>query len=56
MTSPVPEFSRPFRAHDVAGVTRQQMIEAEPQERDALAARFDLLALDRLTGVPSLGQ
>ena len=44
-----PEFSRPFRAHDVGGITRQQMIEAEPAERDALAKRFDLIELERLT-------
>jgi uncharacterized metal-binding protein YceD (DUF177 family) len=49
-----PEFSRPFRAHDVAGVTRQQMIEATPDECAALAARFDLLALERLTAAIEL--
>lgn len=49
-----PEFSRHFRAHDVAGMTRQQMIEAEPHERAALAKRFGLLALDRLTAALEL--
>jgi uncharacterized metal-binding protein YceD (DUF177 family) len=44
-----PEFSRPFRAHDVGSLTRQQMIEAEPAERDALARRFGLVELERLT-------
>lgn len=45
----IPEFSRPFRAHEVGGLTRQQMIEAGGDERDALAARFGLIGLDRLT-------
>lgn len=49
-----PEFSRPFRAHDVGTHTRQQMIEAEPDERLALATRFDLLTLDRLTAALEL--
>ncbi|PZN96722.1 MAG: hypothetical protein DCF31_02715 [Alphaproteobacteria bacterium] len=49
-----PEFSRPFRAHDVGGPTRQQAIEADPGEREALAVRFDLLALDRLTAALEL--
>ena len=49
-----PEFSRHFRAHDVGGVTRQQMIEAEPHERAALASRFGLLSLDRLTAALEL--
>ncbi len=44
-----PEFSRPFRAHDVGGIARQQMIEAEPDERAALARRFGLVDLERLT-------
>jgi uncharacterized metal-binding protein YceD (DUF177 family) len=50
MSPPVaPEFARPFRAHDVAGLARQQVIEADAGERTALAQRFGLLALDRLT-------
>jgi uncharacterized metal-binding protein YceD (DUF177 family) len=48
------EFSRPFRAHDVGSHTRQQMIEAEPHERDALAQRFTLLELARLTAALEL--
>lgn len=44
-----PEFSRQFRVHDVGGITRQQMIEADEGERAALAGRFGLLSLDRLT-------
>lgn len=49
-----PEFSRPFRAHDVGTHTRQQMIEAEPHERAALADRFFLLDLERLTAALEL--
>lgn len=50
----IPEFSRPFRAHDVGGMARQQMIEAEPAERDALARRFGLVELVRLTAALTL--
>ncbi|KAB7647562.1 YceD family protein [Polymorphobacter fuscus] len=49
-----PEFSRPFRAHDVGTHTRQQMIEAGPPERAALADRFYLLDLERLTAALEL--
>jgi len=49
-----PEFSRPFRAHDIGGMVRQQMIEAEPDELAALAKRFGLLSLDRLTAALEL--
>jgi uncharacterized metal-binding protein YceD (DUF177 family) len=49
-----PEFSRPFRAHDIGGMNRQQMIEAEPDELAALARRFGLLSLDRLTAALEL--
>ena len=48
------EFSRPFRAHDVGTHTRQQMIEATAEERAALADRFFLLDLDRLTAAIEL--
>lgn len=49
-----PEFSRPFRAHDIGGMNRQQMIEADYNERAALAKRFGLLSLDRLTAALEL--
>jgi uncharacterized metal-binding protein YceD (DUF177 family) len=49
-----PEFSRPFRAHDVGSHTRQQMIEANADERAALADRFFLLDLERLTAALEL--
>ncbi|MBC7506688.1 MAG: DUF177 domain-containing protein [Sandarakinorhabdus sp.] len=55
MTPDTPlEFSRPFRAHDVGTHTRQQMIEADALERFALADRFFLLDLDRLTAALEL--
>lgn len=44
-----PEFSRIIRAHDVGTSPRGEGIEAKPIERSALATRFDLLTLDRLT-------
>lgn len=50
----IPEFSRPFRAHEVGGTVRQQAIEADPAERAALATRFALLGLDRLTATLEL--
>ena len=49
-----PEFSRPFRAHDVGSHTRQQMIEANADECAALADRFFLLDLERLTAALEL--
>ena len=49
-----PEFARPFRAHEVGSHTRQQMIEADASERTALARRFTLLDLDRLTAALEL--
>jgi uncharacterized metal-binding protein YceD (DUF177 family) len=49
-----PEFSRPFRAHEVGSHTRQQLIAAEPHERAALADRFFLLELERLTATIAL--
>ena len=47
MTS-TPEFSRPLRAHEVGGTQRRFTLTADAAERAALAARFTLLALDRL--------
>ncbi|HZV56938.1 MAG TPA: DUF177 domain-containing protein [Sphingobium sp.] len=49
MAAPAPEFSRPLRLNEVGDGTRERMIEAESDERAALARRFGLLALDRLT-------
>jgi uncharacterized metal-binding protein YceD (DUF177 family) len=49
-----PEFSRPIRAHDLGSLTRQQMIEADADERAAVAKRFGLPALERLTAALEL--
>ena len=43
-----PEFSRPVRADDVGGARDARLIAADATERAALAARFGLIALDRL--------
>jgi uncharacterized metal-binding protein YceD (DUF177 family) len=43
------EFGRPIRLDNLGGKPRAMTIAAEPEERAALAARFGLLALDRLT-------
>lgn len=43
-----PEFSRPVRIDTLGPAPRPMTIEAEPEERAALAERFDLVAIDRL--------
>jgi uncharacterized metal-binding protein YceD (DUF177 family) len=47
--SATPEYSHILRAHEIGGVTKRLMLEANDSERAALAGRFDLLSLDRLT-------
>ena len=49
-----PEFSRPVRIDTIGGGPRSLSVTATPAERAALAARFDLLALDRLEAELSL--
>jgi hypothetical protein len=44
------EFSRPFAIDDIDPKGSLVALEADPEERRRLAARFDLLALDRLVG------
>jgi uncharacterized metal-binding protein YceD (DUF177 family) len=44
----VTEFSRPFRLDSLSGEPRSVHIEAGPAERSALAARFELVAVDAL--------
>jgi uncharacterized metal-binding protein YceD (DUF177 family) len=44
-----PEFSRLVPLARIGREPLQQDIEASPQEREALARRFDLLSLDRLS-------
>jgi len=43
-----PEFSRPVRLDSLGGQPRAERIEADAAERAALAARFDLVAIERL--------
>ena len=43
-----PEFSRPERIDTIGGDARPVSIEATPEERAAVARRFDLVTLDRL--------
>ena len=43
------EFSRPVTAQDVGEVEISEVIEAAAAERTALAKRFGLLSLERLT-------
>ena len=43
------EFTRTMRAHEIGGIPKRLMLEADAAERAALAARFDLLNLDILT-------
>ena len=50
------EFSRPVRIDTLGEPPKAMAIEAGPEERAALAARFGLLALDRLTADLTLGR
>ncbi len=45
----IPEFHRPIAVLDLPSSWRTIEIEAEAAEREALARRFELLALDRLS-------
>jgi uncharacterized metal-binding protein YceD (DUF177 family) len=49
-----PEFSRPVAADTISSNPQHREIAAEPGERDALARRFGLLSLDKLTAVLDL--
>ena len=46
----VPEFSRPMRLDAIGDGLGHRAVAADDAERAALAARFDLVALDRLEG------
>jgi len=48
VSSAAPEFSHVVRAHEI-GSPKQHMLEADADQRTALAGRFTLLSLDRLT-------
>lgn len=54
MSNPVPEFSRLVPLARLGSEPFQTAIEATPEERDRLAERFDLIALDRLAAVVGL--
>lgn len=45
-----PEFLRPERIDTIGGEPRQATIEAQADERAALARRFNLIGVDRLAG------
>ncbi|WP_119165507.1 YceD family protein [Algihabitans albus] len=49
LRGPDPEFSRPFALDKLGAQTALVEIEAKPLERAALAVRFDLKSLDRLS-------
>ncbi len=50
----LPEFSRPVAADTISTHLQRREIAAEPAERQALAARFGLVALDALGAVLEL--
>jgi uncharacterized metal-binding protein YceD (DUF177 family) len=50
----VTEFSRLYRLDDLSDEPRRVGIEAGPEEREALARRFGLLAVDRLAAEAEL--
>jgi uncharacterized metal-binding protein YceD (DUF177 family) len=54
MTAAAPEFSRPVALARLGAGPFRQKIAASKAERRALAMRFDLVALDRLTAVVEL--
>ena len=49
MSPPLPEFSHILRAHEIGGTVRRVALAADDGERAALATRFGLLTLKRLT-------
>ena len=51
-----PEFSRPVRLDTLGPAPRKLEIAAEPAEREALARRFRLVAVDRLTAEATLAR
>jgi uncharacterized metal-binding protein YceD (DUF177 family) len=51
-----PEFSRPLAVDSIGAQHQQRRIEADRAERERLARRFDLLALDRLEATLELSR
>jgi uncharacterized metal-binding protein YceD (DUF177 family) len=54
--SDTPEFSRPYRLDTLSSQPRAVEIGADPAERAALAARFGLAAVERLSAEASLSR
>jgi uncharacterized metal-binding protein YceD (DUF177 family) len=54
MSGPTPEFSRPVALAQLGPEPFRKEIEATADERQRLARRFDLVALDRLAAVVAL--
>jgi len=54
MSEPAPEFSRPVSLARLGWEPFHQHLEATAEERERLARRFDLVALDHLTAVVTL--
>ncbi len=54
MSASAPEFSRPIALARLGSTPFRQQIEATAAEREHLARRFDLVALDRLTATVTL--
>ena len=50
------EFSRPFRLDSLSAAPSSVQIEAEPAEREALAVRFGLVAIDALAADSQLSR
>lgn len=53
---PVPEFSRPVRIDTIGAEPRRMEISAEPEEREALARRFGLVAIHSLSAEAALSR
>ncbi|HEY5722257.1 MAG TPA: DUF177 domain-containing protein [Allosphingosinicella sp.] len=53
---PKPEFSRAVRVDTIGAEPRAIEIAAEPEEREALARRFGLVAVDRLSAGAALSR
>lgn len=52
----IPEFSRKVSADSIGAAEQRREVSAEPAEREALARRFGLIALDRLSASVKLAR
>ena len=55
-TQPIPEFSRPLRVADLGEIPTVRRIEADAEERSALAKRFGLVQLHSLIATVTLNR